>query len=433
MRSNPKTIKFYFILLLLRIFLDFCYYNVLVKNFWYNGYIDESSASNILISWVLLLYFSFPIKKLFYSEKTSFSNVTLYILSIISILPFTTLVSSGVLYRNFIFGFIIYWTLIFFVYFFMLKIPIKKKKIVFGNVEINDKLTWIFGIISIFTVLYISYKYTNFRFNFNLANVYELRSAAKVNYLSGITGYIFMASRIINVLFFAYNMSRKKYFAAAIFFVAQLLSFGIDGLKTTLFITILVFIMYLISNKKMITNYFFNNIVLYGLTVISLLGFLENKIFNSFKIIHLVIRRVLFDPIYLNFCYFDFFSKNTPDYFKGSFLKLLGFSSKYNNLGNIIGNVYFGRAYENCNNGLIADAITNMGYIGLFIMPIIIILLLRWLDYCTDNVDKRIVVSISMFVSILLSNTFLLPALITHGILISSFILLFMGTKIKGD
>lgn len=416
-----------FTIFLYRLLLDQCYFKVIVPLFSSYGFHDYRNITYLIMSWLVLVFFIIPIKSVLNEKNASFSNIVIFILTIISIIPFSTLVYSGIFSKSFIIVYIIYWITVFIVYFSFKKIKIKPRNIKIGDKILNDKFIIIFGIASVLFILYISYKYTHFRLNFNFFKVYELRSEASNYGSTPLYGYLFPLARMINILFLAYCLKRKKYLGAILFFLAQMLSFGIDGLKSAFFMPIIVIVTTLFYKKDNYTYY--KKIVLYGIPIVSLLGILEKLIFNTFYIVNIIIRRVLFIPVFLNSCYVDFFSKNKPDYFFGSFMKLFGFKTNYPNLGNIIGDVYFNQPGMNCNNGLISDAVSNLGLWGIVILPIILILVLRFMDICADNVDERIFLASAIYFAVILSNTFLFTALLTHGMFFGCLVLFFMKEK----
>lgn len=438
MMINKKVIKFnitniitFFEIIIYRLLLDFAYFDDICITYSSYGFKDYRSIENGILSWLIIVIFIFPIIKLIDNEKNSFSNIIIYILSLISIIPFTTLVYSGILSTSFIIMYIIYWIVLFISYAVLFTKDTKPLIIKFNKIHIDEKFSFIFACLSISVVLFISWKYTGFRMNFNMFNVYELRSEY-INYnFPRIVEYLFAWTRAINIVFIGYSIVKKRYFIAAAFFLAQMLSFGIDGLKSTFFMAILVLIFCLLyKNEK---KYNFKKICLHGILGLSLLGAIEKVALKTNNIITLLIRRVLMLPIYLNSCYVDFFQKNPPDYFKSSFLRLFGATTSYYKLDHIIGKIYFNRPQMGCNNGLIAEAVTNFGTIGILIMPILLVLVLKFMDKCVKGVEERVFLVIALYFAITISNTFLTTALLTHGLLISTILMLILKSKDKGE
>lgn len=123
-------------------------------------------------------------------------------------------------------------------------------------------------------------------------------------------------------------------------------------------------------------------------------------------------------PAYIQYCFFDFFTSHTPDFFRQSFLRFFGFTSPYPNLAYMIGNIYLKQSNLSANNGLISDAVANMGYLGIFIMPICLGFVLKLLDNASEKLDVRLYIALALYTSIMLTNSFLFTVLLTHGLLV---------------
>lgn len=95
-----------------------------------------------------------------------------------------------------------------------------------------------------------------------------------------------------------------------------------------------------------------------------------------------------------------------------------------------IGKRYF-QFGTNCNDGLVADAMTNMGLPGMILMPIVVCLVLRMLDKSTLNINNCIMLISALYIAEILIGTFLATALITHGILVIIFITAIMNRDEK--
>lgn len=136
----------------------------------------------------------------------------------------------------------------------------------------------------------------------------------------------------------------------------QIINFSINGLKSTLFITIFSVILYAIYNFKLIKN------IIPIISLLGIVGIIETLISKSHIIIDYLIRRVMFIPNLLNYYYWDYFSVHRPDFFQQGFLRYLGFNSSYTSIPKFIGYIYFGNPNNSANNGLFSDAMVNLGF-----------------------------------------------------------------------
>lgn len=136
-------------------------------------------------------------------------------------------------------------------------------------------------------------------------------------------------------------------------------------------------------------------------------------------------------PNLLNYYYFDFFTKYQPDYFRQSFLRYFGIQSNYTRIPNLIGMEYFGRPGMAANSGLISDAITNLGLVGVIIAPMVLAIVLKIFDDVTVGLDDRIFIIPSIYISYVLISSFLFTSLLTHGFFAMMFIFYFLPRESK--
>lgn len=409
--------------ILYRIFIDYSYFNEIVIEYNYYGFKDNRSMGSFLLSWIILFFFMLLLLKIIKKEYT-LSSIIILVISTISIPPLTTLIYANFLDRRFLLLSFIYWTTILVIYQIISKKNVKRIDFKFNRYQFDDKFALLIGLFSILLVIYISWKYTGFRINFNLDNVYDLRMEARTYNIPVLLKYLFEWSRSINIVLLAYYLYNKKYFLSSLFITSQILSFGVDGLKSTLFMTFLTIILSIIFNKNNQAKA--GSYILYGLTGLTFIGVLEKIILKSSNIIEIIVRRLMILPVYLNSCYVDFFMTHQPDLLRRSFLKLFGLSSSYTDLEFTIGKLYFDRPLMRCNNGLISEAVTNFGVIGVILGPILFILVLRLMDKCVIGSNKKIVLITGIYFGIRLTDTFLTVGLFTHGFIIALIIMMLL-------
>ena len=404
-------------LILYRLMLDFAYFQVIYPEWKYIGFQSRGTVESFVVSWtVFVLPMPFFIK-LITDRENRISSIVMVLLILLSYIPFTTLVGAQSVSNEYVAANVVYWTVLIMLQTLNMRKPIKGlPKMRMGTRVLNDRVVSIIGAFSLLLVVYISAQYTHFRMNFNLFAVYKLRAEAATYNFPTIIGYAFSWTKAINPVLLGYSLTKKRKLNSALLFLTQLLSFGIDGQKSTFFFAILVVLMVWLYTGQP-EKYF----VLYGVLTVSILGNIENMLFahKHSYVIELVIRRMMFVTNYLGYCYYDFFMNHTPDFFKGSFLRFFGFKSQYNvngqSIGTIIGEKYISSGV-NCNNGLISDALANLGIFGVIIMPFILVYVLRMFDKSVLGKDKRITIVVALYVAIILQSSFLMTALITHGL-----------------
>lgn len=418
LKGNNRVFLIFFVSIY-RVLLDNAYFRVMVTEFSYEGFKDYRTTMLLVLSWIVLIVFSSFFSKTLINRDERVSAVVVLLLFLLSFVPFTTCIYSGILSYGFIVFNICYWCVLLSAQSLNYRYPLKTlPRVSLGNYVFNDKAVIALGICSLILVLYISGRYTHFRLNFNLFNVYSLRAEAGTYSLPTIISYMFAWTRAINPILLAYCLLKKKRLLSIVFFASQMLSFGIDGLKTTFFIPFLVIAGVIFGNK--ISAEQLKKWIVIAFTCVVSIGFLEKLIIKTNLVYTLFTRRIMFLPCYIGNCYFDFFSRNEPDFFKESILRFLGANSRYLEHGGVtltIGETYY-RSGVNFNNGLSSDAVANLGIIGCIIMPIALIIVLRYLDRSAYLLDKRLTIATALYLSVVFLSSFLTTVLITHGVVV---------------
>lgn len=432
-----KGSSFLLLILLYRFVIDFAYDRVISTVFKYEGYKNNFTLQSEFISLVVLLVFSVVVFKIFKNEENEIANEVLLVLFLMSFVPFTSMFGFGAVTLSFVVSNVLFWIfLLFFTLIPIKDIPFKHHDSIllkFGNNKLSGSmqvkiLTVLFGLV----VLYVSGTYTGFRFNFSLSNVYALRSEAGTFDLPVLLKYLFSWTRTVNAVFIAYYIQKRQWYWAVFCFIIQLLNFGIDGSKTTLFFALFTVAISLVPNftlqrlNKWIVSGFL------GLSFACTVFYIGLSQVISFSIwpVSLFIRRVMFLPVYISSNYFDFFVTHTPDYYRQSFLRFFDFISPYGDISYMIGEVFF-KTVTAANNGLISDAITNMGLFGIILAPFLYAVVFRILNHVSRGLDSKLYIAIAIYTTVVLVNTFLLRVLLSHGLLITIMLLSIMPKDTK--
>lgn len=403
--------------------LGYCFNKYLTNVYGYYGFINKMTTNSVVIGSILLLIvFIFIVKQ----TTDNYSKLVIYILILVNFIPsILTYVFMPISSRYIIFQ-TIYWFMMILCINFFNKIHIKTK-----NIKTKKSMIGLYILIlfEFFVVSIVLFKYTGFSLNFN--NVYDLRDNYFNSKVPLVFSYLFAAFKVINPLLFIYLFTNKKKIVCIFSAIIQLMAFFADGSKSTLFSIIIAYIVVkFLKNKKDADLFKSGNIkyyILYGIVLINLLGFIEFKLLKSANIYNYFIRRLFFVPSLLHQCYFDFFSTHPIDWFRQSFIGKFGFISPYDNqIQKIIGYIYFNTSEMLANNGMFSDAFMNLGTIGIFIMPIMICLLLRFLDYCSEDINPFYLLTIMVNVSYILISSSFFTVLLTHGFILLCLIMKFV-------
>ena len=275
-------------------------------------------------------------------------------------------------------------------------------------------------------IIYISGRYTGFRLNFSLLNVYDLRFEARSWNYPVIFDYIIGAANVILPLMLISFLERKKRIMAFFLGFVIFLNFSIGGHKSVLFMLFLSLSSYYFFQTKYIK--FFPLI----LSAIMVLAFFEYRIFHSTFVNSFIVYRVLLLPSYLDYYFYDFFTTHTPDFFQQSFLRHLGFTSDYDmDIYFMISEKYAGNAESRANNGLLSEAYINLGVLGSLFLPLVYVSILKLLSACSKGLDVRIIIIPIISVAIaLISASFSIFLLTGGGLLLMLFLYSFQRYNI---
>lgn len=425
-RKNNDFWKQLFLICIYRILLDVVYVKGVVPTYSYAGFFAHKDIIVDVAGWIIYLIYTIRLITVGRENNVTFSKTVVYTLFLLIYAPFSIMVSHGMYTVKFVVSYNIYWFV--FIFFLAFVSRYRQKRRIRIKNEINtEKLIYVFGFSSLVLIMFISWKYTGFRVSTDLINVYDLRSDAANYNIPTILRYLFGWTRVINLMCFLYALIQNNRHMTVLFFFNQLLSFGIDGMKSSLLILFLALAIYILYRFKMYFNSY--NLLALGINVVSMASIIEMIVTKSKWIVYLVFFRMEFLPVHIGSQFFDFFTKHEPDYYRTSFLRLFGVQSPYMNINYMISGLYSGDYASEANNGLISDAITNMGYVGIIIMPLILVLFLRVFDRYSQGIHTYYLLVLGIYYAIVLSNMFFLPSLLTGGWIIVLLLVSFLGGK----
>ena len=203
----PDFLKYYLELLgiiIFRILLDINYVVIVSPYYAYAGLVNKVTFLSYLVSWVVFLIPARFILKQYTSKYTFFANV-IVLLFLMAFVPGTSLMA----FMPMDFTFFVLWTTYWFLIFFFSHSLKPIKAMVLPSTITKYAL---YGFLAVFvgTVLYISWKYTGFRFHPLLSNVYGIRHEATKWNMPIVFSYLLSAANNILPLLLIYFLYRKK-------------------------------------------------------------------------------------------------------------------------------------------------------------------------------------------------------------------------------
>lgn len=275
--------------------------------------------------------------------------------------------------------------------------------------ESNIYVYYIYILISI-VGLYICAKYNDLKFSLSFDNIYEFRAESKSVNMPSIFNYFKTWCALLIPIGIIYFHNKKENYIIGLLTITQLFLFSFGKLKTDLAMLLFAFAI-IIVKRKYLKKLFY--LILIVTSIFAIVAVLDKKM-NT--LISYIYRRGMFLPSKISYEYYDFFKSHQPDFLRQSWLRHFGFASPYGvPIGNLIGKIYYGSAGSNLCNGLIGDAMANLGVTGIFVYPILYVVVLKIFDYFTSELDYKTILLVSLRFFISFSNGFFFQVLLTQG------------------
>jgi len=366
------------------------------------GFINDFSGIKLAESYLLLfiVYHTIP------RSGIRPSHIIMSLFTIIAYIPMLTIYAMMDQPREYMYAVTL------FIVFIMMLIrfpvvrlnPIKKEQ--------NEFLNFTFLIIIILSVVGTCIIIFNAIgiMNFNIYKVYEIRSLNKAvdiglsRYLINWTGYI------LNPLLIGFLLVSRRWIPLSFVIIMQIVLFSLTGTKIYLMLIPFCIIMVTLVRRK---NWLTYSVL--GLICLVLIGtFMEGAILGD-----IIIRRSLFVPALVSFNYYDYFSHLEPLYLSAHHIFNILVNYPYD-IGPtfLIGQAYlYHNVNTNANTGILADAYINFGFWGFLIWGMLLGLICHLVDSVSTGKDIRIVASGICGLTIIFTESALLTALVTGGIL----------------
>lgn len=413
--TKKNSILAFLSIFLYKIILDLSYYFVISPVFNYVRFDLNFSILKFIESFFLLSI----VTSLMPKSREKLSNIIIWLLMLLSYVPMLTLFAFMSQPRIYMYAVTCFWILVF--------LLLKSPTISFTPFKKNQSKRIYYSIFIGMSgiVFFLIYSYLKFSFNFDLTKVYAVR-AYYVALKIPLAGYLFnWLAYIVNPIFFALFLIKKKWSGLVLIVILQLLLFSNTGMKTFLFSLFFVLVlMWMISRKNPLMW------LTIGLIVIILLGMFSYWIIGDIWVSNLFTARTLFVPAQLSFFYYDFFSTHDHTFLSQHhiFSNFLDYQYELNP-PHLIGKVYFNSPEMASNNGIYADAYMNFGFIGFVFWGILLTMILKLIDSFSRCKDMRIMVAAVAMPAIALTNGALLTCLLTHGLLLALILLYLLPQK----
>lgn len=261
---------------------------------------------------------------------------------------------------------------------------------------------------------------------FDFDTVYSLRSE---NDVSGLSSYLMnWVTKVFFPFFFTYYFYKKKFVILIPITILQLLMYLSFGNKAFL-LSIGLVILFVIATKKN----FLKNIVLI-ICSLNIIAYLLDHYVSIDALKTAIPYRLLFIPSQIQFQYYDFFQNREKLYFADGIIgKILSIDSPFaESIGFIIGKYYsYNGLGSNSNTGILSDAYSNAGFIGMLVIIMLFGITLKIIDSSTKELPLYVVVGSLSYIMFVLNDTSLLTTFLTGGMAISVLLLILFNSTIS--
>lgn len=299
---------------------------------------------------------------------------------------------------------------------------------------VTTRLYYICIIISLIYILFkLSYNGLSVSFSFAIENVYGVRDDY-MTYLNGIGGtFIAYPLSIIRycapysaIIVFYYSLRRHRPLGITIGLLTFISIFSVESSKgTLLFIFIVIFVYYCFKKRWLA---YFDKVFVVSAVLLLIVSLVEWYVRSSSIIYSLIIRREMFIPSWLNYLYYEYFDTHGPVMLTDNvFLlqKLLPHVYSSSPL-QLISNAYFAGQSSSPNTGLFGEAYMQMGFVGAFVFPFIIVIIVNFISKQFGKCDSGIQMLIAVRIAMSITNVPILRTSFVLSIVLISFIIVIL-------
>lgn len=410
MKNKFQTL---FLLLLLKVLLEFCYVEIISPLFSYAGLILSIStvkvAESYLLFIVVVLFLIFLLE-----DKNIPSKIIIYLISVFLYTPLTSL--FWLQDQNRVFIYCITLSLVFII--LSVKYLPKIKFFELNGGEGLLKFITISMTISVYGLLILQGGIG--RINLNLLDVYETRAGYSANN-NLVLGYLLPWQAYgVNMLLIARGLYRKRYLFVTGIILMQVLLFSMTNFKSILFAPLILIGFHLFRNTKVKNKLLF--IMSTGSVFIVILSLGIYYLFADIFILSVFVRRFFFVPADLHFVYYNFFDGIEKFELSHSIFSSI-IENKYGLTPvKLVSFNYYNKDFAP-NVGFFGDAYLNFGLLGIFAFSVLLVLLLKLIDSVSSSVPPSLSMSILIIPSLALLNSAFFTSLLTHGIIFTVFLL----------
>lgn len=280
-----------------------------------------------------------------------------------------------------------------------------------GRVGVVYLLCFMLTILTFFTIARYALLAGMSVFNLDFKKVYESRFLLR-ELMAGVFLYSDnWVMQTFNPFCALYSLYRKNILCTSFFVILQIILFGFSSHKSVVIAIFAVLLLYIFSKDLLQST--FKIYLIYIFCMIScILYFSVMPVDMLLALFH----RAFIIPTEINFYYYDYFSHNGYEWFTGSFLRHFIASAGTTLKGAfLIGAQYFGNAEISANTGYLGSGYMQGGFFMLIIYSIIIGLSISIVNFFSEKISSRLIISLTFIPYLTLFTSSDLPTMLLTG------------------
>ena len=261
-------------------------------------------------------------------------------------------------------------------------------------------------------------------FKFETDLMYENRANYIHNLSDNLLAYLFRlvvvnGSSFIAPLYLCISLKRKKYFDIVLSLLCIIARYSLTYEKAIILWLPIIGGSYIVFEKM---KWNISKTVFRGLTIGMIALEAIYYFYHNSAIYYLIIRRTMFLPAWMSGIYYDFFSKGSKIWFSQSaFLLETIIPDTYSSSPlQLINNYYFSGKMSSPNTGLFGEAYMQAGVLGVFLFPIIFLIIFRFLEKTYRPFGRDVEFIVAILLTITITNQPILSRGAVFSVLIPS-------------
>lgn len=300
--------------------------------------------------------------------------------------------------------------------------------------SVSPTTLWlILGLFSVATYLLLVFTQGISVSSLNLLDVYDVRAeyADEVRDV-GLLGYLVTTqANVVNPIIVARGMVTRRWTLVAVAVFGQFVLYSTTGFKHMLFAILAWLVMYLLLRRKGASTR--GSSLLWGAAALILVAALIDEAAESNLMTSLFSRRFILTPGAFTSVYVKFFSENPQVHLGHSILRPF-VDYPYDQTPPYVIGVWLARDRTMAANAnLFADGYANFGWLGMIGAGAVLLVYLRVIDRAAAGLPIIFSALVVVIPAVALSNTSVLTAMLSHGLLAAVILLALIPRDTPSD